>query len=296
MAAPPAPGARASRRGPVALLVLALLGVGLLLYPSGATWFAALTTDGQLDAYMERVEQIDPEARDAALAAAEQYNSDGVQGLVIDPFSNTPGASEVPMDEAAYRYLDQLALDPEGVMSRVTITSVGIDLPVYHGTTDETLHRGAGHLYGSSLPVGGSDTHAVITGHSGLPQAAMFTALHEVERGDEIIVTTLGRTMTYRIVLIDRVTPTDIADLAVEPGRDLLTLVTCTPIGINTHRLIVQAERVPNAGEQAAEVVETQSIPFPWWMIAAAGALGGWGYAVVKVTRRNEPPLDKATR
>ncbi|MBF0816881.1 class C sortase [Microbacterium paludicola] len=283
---------KAWRRQQAALATIALAGIGLLLYPGAAAWFSDVTAHGQVTAQSARIAELDPDATAAALEAAEEYNATSARGLIIDPFSNTPGAGDVPLDDAATDYLGQLSLDPAGIISRITIPAIDADLPVYHGSTDETLKRGIGHLYGSSLPVGGPGTHAILTGHSGLPEARFFTDLASLRPGDLIRVTTLGRDLYYEVTGSDTVDPTDIANLHIVPGQDLLTLVTCTPIGINTHRLTVHATRVdPPADEVRA--LEQTGTPFPWWMIGAGAALTGWTLALILIHRHR--PNNTAT-
>nr|WP_240921451.1 class C sortase [Microbacterium excoecariae] len=265
----------------VGLATLALAGVLLMLYPPAATWVSSLSEAGALTSYSERVAGLTDADRDRALAAADAYNDTLTDGPIVDPFSNTPGVEQLAVDADARAYLDQLALDD--VMARIRVPAIGVDLPVFHGTTDETLRRGIGHLYGTSLPVGGSGTHAVLTGHSGLPEAELFTRLADLEEGDEIVVETMGESLTYRVTGSETVEPTDIDSLRPAAGRDQLTLLTCTPIGINTHRLLVHAERVDDA---PAANAEPAGVGTPWALIAAGVAVAGWGAVVVGAVRR----------
>nr|WP_272905629.1 class C sortase [Sediminivirga luteola] len=257
---------------------LALCGVLVMLYPPAASWWAESTAAGRLAVHAEQNRSLDPAARSALLTAAEDYNATRVTGLVVDPFSNVEGADAHGIDDDARDYLAQLAHDPEGIMARVRVPGIDVDLPVYHGATEETLRRGSGHLYGSSLPVGGPGTHAVLTGHSGLPEAKLFTAVHDLRAGDDVFIDVLDRTLAYRVTGAEVVEPTDVAGLAVRPGEDLLTLVTCTPIGVNSHRLIVHAERVdlPDGGAPPEP-----SRPFPWWAVLAVVAVLAWAATVL---------------
>ncbi len=257
-----------------------------MLYPTIASWFSAVRSTHVVEAYVEQSMRIDPADRAVSLSAADAYNADDVRGLIVDPFSNTEGAQSMPLDDAAREYLDELALDPDGVMGRITIPAIGVDLPIRHGTTDDTLREGVGHLYGSSLPVGGVGTHAVLTGHSGIPDATLFTDISKLEPGDEITIDVLDRDLVYRVTGSEVVDPTEIGELGVVPGEDLLTLVTCTPIGINTHRLLVHAERVDDPGPVA--LPDAPGVPFPWWIPVVLAALAAWGLVVFRPLRRRK--------
>ena len=274
---------RARPRDLVVVTTIALVGIAVLLYPAAASWLSAWEERGAVTGYVERVAELPTDEIAAALEAARQYNTTLDRGLIVDPFSNTSSASP-ELDADAQAYLDQLDIDPSGVMARIQIPKIDVDLPVFHGATDETLRRGVGHLYGSSMPVGGPGTHAVLTGHSGLPEARLFDDLRRLEIGDEFSITTLGETFTYRVGMIDTVDPTDIADLGTSAGRDLVTLVTCTPIGINSHRLIVQGERVENASA-TAEVLGADAVDFPWWAVVLGVAVVVWLIPVVRAIR-----------
>lgn len=270
-----APRKRSTAREQVVLMTIALIGVLVLLYPATASWFSSLNEQGSVNGYIQRIEQIPTAERQEWLDRAEAYNNSLVHGLIVDPFSNTPGGAATELDAAALEYMDQLSFDDNGVMSRLRIPQIDVDLPVYHGATDEILRKGVGHLYGSSLPVGGPGSHPVLTGHSGLPESTLFTDLFDLELGDTFHVDTLGRTMTYQVFNIDTVEPTDISALGVVEGRDLVTLVTCTPIGINSHRLIVQAERIDTPADQPS-FSDPAPLTFPWWAVGIGAALVIW--------------------
>ena len=150
-------------------------------------------------------------------------------------------------------------------MSQLAIPSIDVRLPVYHGTSDNTLQKGLGHLYGSALPTGGEGFHSVITGHTGLTTATLFDDLVDVKEGDAIYVSTFGKRMKYQVYKTEVVLPDETDSLRAEAGRDLLTLVTCTPYGINTHRLLVHAERVPLDPDEA-KVLDESTSTVQWWM------------------------------
>lgn len=272
---------RSTMREQIVLVTIALIGVLVLLYPSTAAWFSSLNEQGSVNGYIQRIEQLPSAERQEWLDKADAYNNNLVHGLIVDPFSNTPGGEATELDEAALEYIDQLSFDDRGVMSRLRIPKIDVDLPVYHGATDEILRKGVGHLYGSSMPVGGGGSHPVLTGHSGLPESELFTDLFDLQLGDTFQVDTVGRTMTYQVFNIDTVEPTDISDLGVVEGRDLVTLVTCTPIGVNSHRLIVQAERIDNPVDQPS-YSQPAALKFPWWAVGIGAALLIWLAVVIR--------------
>ncbi|NEG71756.1 class C sortase [Bifidobacterium ramosum] len=192
------------------------------------------------------------------LKAARAYNAKLAQsgqttiGEVRDPFASTPGQTEASGadDSAAARDTEyQSLLDTgQGVMGSIRIPKIDVNLPIYHGTSDDALAVGAGHLYGTSLPVGGKSTHAVITGHRGLPNSLLFTRLDEMKVGDSFYIDVMGEELGYKVDRISVITPDDSSKLRIKAGEDRVTLMTCTPYGVNTHRLLVSAVRasIPN--------------------------------------------------
>ena len=176
----------------------------------------------------------------------------------VDPFSSAQGGSHAKGEDSAAskdkEYQSQLD-SGNGVMGTIKVPSVSIELPIYHGTSEEALASGAGHLYGTSLPVGGDSTHSVITGHRGLVEALMFTRLDEVKKGDFFYIEVMGETLGYEVDRITVIEPDDTSQLGITPGEDRVTLMTCTPYGVNTHRLLVSGTRVAvDAGKPAADV------------------------------------------
>jgi len=175
----------------------------------------------------------------------------------------TPGAAEEAYSQASIRlaaedYVNQLNVSGSGIMGYVEIPKIGADLPIYHGTGGDSLDRGTGHLLGSSLPVGGESTHTIITGHSGMASQKMFTDLEQLREGDIFYLHVLDETLAYEVRAIHTVLPHDTTYLGIEPGEDLCTLVTCTPTGVNTHRLLVQGSRIPYVPAEETEAsVET---------------------------------------
>lgn len=253
---------------------LVVLGAGTMLYPATAAWFAQLTQAQLTTEYSEVTNDLGPEGRSAALAAAHAYNDALPGGAIVDPELERAADGSGPIGET---YRQQLSLDPHGVMASVRVPSIGVDLPVFHGTSEAVLRKGVGHLFGTALPVGGAGTHAVLTAHRGLPEATLFTDLDRVALGDVVQITVYGETLTYRVVESRVVEPQETHSLYPEQGRDLVTLITCTPLGVNSHRILVTAERVPDdeLAEALAAGTPMPAIPGPpWWAVGVAGSFG----------------------
>ena len=195
--------------------------------------------------YQETVAEMDDETYEALWQAAEDYNS----GL----FGNADRFQ--PTQEEHQRYEELLDVSGDGVMGYVEIPSIDVSLPIYHGTSDEVLQVAVGHIEGSSLPVGGESTHCVVSGHRGLPSSRLFTDLDQLGEGDLFLFHVLGETLTYEVDQIHVVEPDDVTYLSIEEDEDLCTLVTCTPYGVNSHRLLVRGHRVENQEESALRVI-----------------------------------------
>lgn len=231
--------------------VLFLLALGLTLYPVVSNYYNQRHQSQIQTAYREVLEQTDTAELKRIREQAAAYNA-----------AITPGAAEEAyMQEsivaASENYVNQLNLGGTGIMGYVVIPKIDVDLPIYHGTGSDSLDRGTGHLLGSSLPVGGEGTHTIITGHSGMASQKMFTDLEQLQEGDVFYLRVLDETLAYEVKAVHTVLPHDTTHLGIVPGQDLCTLVTCTPTGINTHRLMVQGSRVPY--EETAEVQKTVS-------------------------------------
>lgn len=260
------------RRAIVCLIALA--GLGVLLYPSTANWWHDRAHHSQIDAYSRSVAAKTPAQIKREWERAVEFNAKLPDGPIGDPSGQAGGS--VLSGALAREYGETLDVGPNGMMGTVSVPSVGINLPIYHGTSDQTLDTGAGHLEGTALPVGGPGTHSVLTGHSGIPGNDLFTGLHQARIGQLFTVTVLDRTLTYRIMRIATVLPTQTDSLRPVPGKDYLTLVTCTPIGVNSHRLLVTGVRVPDrkAAAQALAVPTDGGGPgVPWWALIFTGAL-----------------------
>ncbi|MFJ3394102.1 class C sortase [Leifsonia aquatica] len=266
------------RPGLLAILtaVAAVAGISTLAYSPAASWISSYNQSLIVDRYTEAVATVEPTASEQ-LAEARAYNAALSSGALLPSGANVPTGNGTSSDHA-FDYWKLLATR-DGTMSRIQIPSIGVDLPIYHGTSDKTLLTGAGHLEGTSLPVGGADTHAVITAHRGLADATMFTDLDRVKKGDRFVLTTFGEVLTYRVVDTRVVEPGDTATLRQEAGRDLVTLVTCTPLGINSHRILVTGERIlptPDADVAAARG-SVGPAPFPWWLVLYITGLAAVG-------------------
>lgn len=252
-------------------LVMVLAGVVALLYPVLATQFNNVRQHAAAEAYSATVEGVSGDQLAASLAAARNYN-EHIEGIpILDPW-----LTQVSSNPTSTQYQDYLRqLGGLSAMARLHVPSVGIDLPVYHGTSEDTLARGVGHLYGTSLPVGGEGTHTVLTSHTGLSTATLFDHLDKVKVGDKVYVDVSGESLAYEVDQIKVVLPNEIDDLAPIQGEDLLTLMTCTPYAVNTHRLLVRAHRIPLDAEVAAvaEIARGNGLamePWMWWLLGGA--------------------------
>ena len=244
-------------------LVLVLVGVAVLLYPVMATQHNNDEQQRLAKMYTATVNSAGPETIAKERASAETYNNNLESAPILDPWLE----SQRPDTPQYQAYLHEMDIDP--VMARIVIPSIHVSLPVYHGTDSRTLTEGVGHLFGTSLPIGGPSTHAVLTGHTGLSTATMFDNLNQLKKGDVFYVSSLGQTLKYEVNDITVVKPEETDSLRKVPGRDLVTLITCTPYGVNSHRLLVTGERVP-MDPTAAAAEEAKALPAPMqtWMKA----------------------------
>lgn len=202
-------------------------------------------------AYQEVLEQADNQEIQKAKENAAAYNRAIVPGA-------TEAYSQEGLQAASEDYDNQLNVAGNGIMGYVEIPKISVDLPIYHGTENDSLERGIGHLLGSSLPIGGESTHSILSGHSGMASQKMFTDLEQLTLGDIFYLHVLDETLAYQVVDVNTVLPYDTSLLGIVPGEDLCTLVTCTPYGINTHRLLVQGSRIPY---EEAEQVQADAAP-----------------------------------
>ena len=223
-----------SKKTSILLFVILLAGLSLLLYPSVSNYWNSLHSSRAISGYQEAVQNLDKEKYDKMLAEARAYNKklfDDGYTLVLPE----------PRKESYFKLLD---VTGTGIMGFIEIKKLGVYLPIYHGTSDAVLQIAVGHIEGSFLPIGGENTHAVLSGHRGLPSAKLFTELDKMVIGDTFSLRVLDEVMTYEVDQILTVLPKELEALNVVPGEDLCTLITCTPYGINTHRLMVRGHRI----------------------------------------------------
>ena len=227
--------------------VLFLTALGLTLYPLISNYVNQKYASEIQTAYQVLIQQTDESVLQEAKQRATAYN------LAITP-GTADAYSEESLSSAAEDYERQLDIAGNGIMGYVEIPKIQVNLPIYHGTDAEVLDRGVGHLLGSSLPVGGESTHSILSGHSGMASQKMFTDLEQLTAGDVFYLHVLDETLAYQVVEINAVLPYDTSLLGIAPGEDLCTLVTCTPYGVNTHRLLVRGSRIPY--EEAEQLME----------------------------------------
>ncbi len=260
----------------IVLVTIVAAGVLLLAYPSVSEWYNSLRQTRAIVTYAEQVASLDDEIYEELLADAYTYNE-----------SLVGKAGRFTMTDAELEeYETLLSVDGTAVIGYVTIAKIDVELPIYHGTSSAVLQVGAGHLEGSSLPVGGESTHSVISAHRGLPSAKLLTDLNQLEVGDTFVVHVLDETLTYEVDQIRVVEPTDYSELAIVEGEDYCTLMTCTPYGINTHRLLVRGHRTDGSSGTRVTADAMQVDPLLVAPIVAAPMLAPAIAAVLVRTRR----------
>ena len=266
--------------------ILLLAGILVLLYPVFATQYNNQRQERIASEFSAVAEQAGPDAVAENLRRADEYNLKASESPILDPWldAQRPGTAQYQ------DYLSQLNLND--VMATIKIPSIDVNLPIYHGTDTATLDKGVGHLFGTALPVGGESTHTVLTGHTGLGNATMFDQLTSVKMGDYFYIETAGRHLKYQVTDIRVVLPHETESLNKVEGKDLATLITCTPYGVNTHRLLVTGERVPMDEEAvAAEAAQVKGAVMKPWMIAVLASvvviLGIAGVIWLRSRKRN---------
>ena len=218
-------------------LIFIIVGGCIFLYPNVSNYFAEKNQTEAIREYSEAVSNFDQEKIDEELQKAQTYNENLSGEPVHDPFVEGSGYA-MPKN-----YKEVLNIAEDGVMAYVEIPKISVYLPIYHGTSSEVLEKGVGHIESTSLPIGGISTHSVLTGHTGLPSAELFTRLDELVEGDIFYIHILNEVLTYKVYEIKVILPDEISELQITSGKDYVTLVTCTPYGVNSHRLLVKAER-----------------------------------------------------
>ena len=270
--------------------VLFLTALGLTLYPLISNYVNQKYVSEIQTAHQVLIQQTDESVLQEAKQRATAYN------LAI-----TPGTADAYGEEALLSasedYENQLDIAGNGIMGYVEIPKIQVHLPIYHGTDAEVLDRGAGHLLGSSLPVGGKNTHTILSGHSGMASQKMFTDLEQLTQGDVFYLNVLNETLAYRVIQISTVLPYETELLSIVPGADLCTLVTCTPYGVNTHRLLVRGSRIPYeeaavleeetaSAEPAVSTWETKYLQGLLLGCTAAGGVSAVVFLAVRIKRR----------
>ena len=246
-----------------------VVALGILLYPLVGELLSEKYHSDVETSYTAAIEDTDDAELTTQREAAEQYNV-----MLANATISEGGASAPPL-----AYAQQLTVG--GAMAYVDIPQIGVYLPVQHGTNAETLERSVGHVVGTSLPVGGSSTHAVLSAHSGMASSKLFSDIDQLEKGDTFYIHVLGEVLAYEVDNINTVLPTDTSLLQIEDGKDLVTLVTCTPFGVNTHRLLVRGHRVPYLPEQEATAAAEKPVASSWMQHYLTGLAIGLGAVAV---------------
>ena len=285
----------------ILIIVILVVGVGILSYPLFSSVVNNIASRQTAEDHQKRIEKLDKDDKNALYAEADVYNQSLTDNVILtDPF-----------DEEAYKrigstYKKAFNVTPDGLICYIDIPKINVYLPVYHGTSEETLAKTAGHLENTSIPVGGESTHAVISAHSAFPGETFFDYLPDLKEGDEFYIHILDRTLKYEVDQIKVVTPETTEDLRITKGEDYVTLITCTPYSINTHRLLVRGSRVPYDDNEYV-VIEPPTLTFdndcvfflgykiPYWAaaIAIAVILGVVVLIVVLVLRRSRRKKEK---
>ena len=245
------------------LVLLLLVGVGLLLYPTFSDYWNSFHQSRAIASYAESVTNIDTAFYEELWTAAGAYNETLV-GKSNPWYLNA---------EEKQTYSGLLDVSGSGIMGYINIPAINCSLPIYHGTDEAVLQIAVGHIEGSSLPIGGPSTHSVLSGHRGLPSAKLFTDLDKVNEGDLFMIQVLNETMTYEVDQIHTVLPNELDDLYIQEGRDFCTLVTCTPYGVNSHRLLVRGHRVANQEIAAAVRVTAEAVRIDPVIVAPVAAV-----------------------
>ena len=232
----------------ILIALIFLTGLSILLYPSVSDYLNEKNASRAIVGYEKAAEKLPPEDYSNEISMAVAYNE------YLAQCSNLSAAFAMEKRREDTPYESLLNVGEDGIMAVIKIPSIGVNLPIYHGTDERVLQVAVGHYQGSSLPIGGESTHAILTGHRGLPSAKLFTDLDRLEVGDIFYIKVLGDILEYEIDQIETVLPSELDSLSITPGEDYVTLVTCTPYGINTHRMLVRGTRVKYDGNYEEKV------------------------------------------
>ena len=257
-----------------------LIGVCILLYPAFSDFWNSKTQSRAITDYESVLEELTPEDYTAIFEAAHAYNKALYEtDFPLRDYKKVSG------------YKETLSVTDSSMIGYVQIDRIGVELPVYHGTSEKVLSRGVGHLEGSSLPVGGENTHCVMSAHRGLPSAKLFTDLDRVEIGDTFRVVVLDQVLTYQVDFIKVIDPSDVSDLQIIEGGDYCTLFTCTPYGINTHRLLVRGIRIETIKEKPIIYVSNEAFRIePLLVTPAVAAPMLLVFLIHLLVKYREPP------
>lgn len=260
-----------------------LVGISLLLYPAFSNYWNSKTQSRAIVDYEAVLEHLKPEDYSAMFQAAYDYNRALYEtDYPLMDYEEIPG------------YYDTLKLPGSSIIGYVKIDKIGVELPIYHGTSDEVLNVGVGHLEGTSLPVGGENTHSVMSAHRGLPSTKLFTDLDRLEPGDTFQITVLDQVLTYQVDQVKVITPTEVEDLLIAEGKDYCTLFTCTPYGINTHRLLVRGIRIETIVEKPIIYVANEAFRIePLLVTPAVAAPMLLVFFIHLMVKYREPPKKK---
>lgn len=260
-----------------------LVGISLLLYPAFSNYWNSKTQSRAIVDYEAVLEHLKPEDYSAMFQAAYDYNRALYEtDYPLMDYEEIPG------------YYDTLKLPGSSMIGYVKIDKIGVELPIYHGTSDEVLSISVGHLEGTSLPVGGENTHSVMSAHRGLPSAKLFTDLDRLEPGDTFQITVLDQVLTYQVDQVKVITPTEVEDLLIAEGKDYCTLFTCTPYGINTHRLLVRGIRIETIVEKPIIYVANEAFRIePLLVTPAVAAPMLLVFFIHLMVKYREPPKKK---
>lgn len=264
------------------ILVTLFIGASLVMmfYPWISNFVNQHQADITVDNYKKKEKSLSEEQKEEMWKKVQMYNADLAQNQVelTDPFVESKSAIK-----SGLIYNNLLNIDKSGMMCYLEIPCINVNLPVFHGTAASTLERGIGHLEGSSLPVGGKSTHAVLTGHTGLNNAKLFTDLTEVKEGDLFFLHTLGKDLAYRVIGTEVVLPEETQDLLIRKGKDLVTLITCTPYGVNSHRLFVTGIRTKYTPEEKENTKDDRSKDSQWMNAYKKAAIIGLAIAIAMI-------------
>ncbi len=266
----------------ILLVLMLFIGVCIMLYPAISQYWNLKTQSRIVEDYQNTINSLSENEYEKFFSDAEAYNEELFN--LNDPFYDYKSLKD---------YEKLLDVSGVGIMGYITIEKISVELPIYHGTSSDVLNIACGHLESTSLPIGGQNTHCVLSAHRGLPHAKLFTELDRMELGDTFTITVLNKTVTYQVDDISIVNPDEIQSLTIEKGQDRCTLLTCTPYGINTHRLLVRGTRVENAKpalyvtSDAFKIDSLVATP----VVAAPILLGLLVFLLVKYRKKGSKPL-----